>query len=37
MEAVQYMAFESDVVPEDWKSAKIVTLYKGVSDKGGDV
>ena len=28
------MAFESGVVPEDWRSAVIVSLYKG---KGGEM
>ena len=28
------MAFESGVVPEDWRSAVIVSLYK---DKGGEM
>ena len=27
------MAFESGVVPEDWRSAVIVTLYKGKGEK----
>ena len=27
------MAFESGVVPEDWRSAAIVTLYKGKGEK----
>ena len=26
------MAFESGVVPEDWKSAVIIPLYKGKGD-----
>ena len=27
------MAFESGVVPEDWRSAVIVPLYKGIGDR----
>ena len=27
------MAFESGVVPEDWRSAVIVPLYKGKGEK----
>ena len=27
------MAFESDVVPEDWRSAGIVPMYKGKGEK----
>ena len=27
------MAFESDVVPEDWRSAVIVPLYKGKGER----
>ena len=27
------MAFESDVIPEDWKSAVIVSLYKGKGER----
>ena len=27
------MAFESDVVPKDWRSAVIVSLYKGEGER----
>ena len=27
------MAFESDVVPEDWRSAVIIPLYKGKGER----
>ena len=27
------MVFESDVVPEDWKAAVIVTLYNGEGEQ----
>ena len=31
------MGFESGVVPEDWRSAVIVPLYKGKGERGQNI